>query len=325
MLEQLPDPESRITLSEKHRDRLGIPLSNINWKISDLERRTARRTGELINQEFKRLKLPAPTLPDWLDRYDAFVSRCGEKAHPTGTTRMADSAKEGVVDRNCQVHGMNSLFISGSSVFPTSGVANPTLMMVAMAVRLADWMKKHQFRPRSAEVMKVKPATLRGRFAAASQAKKDTVRTKVAFVGAGRRISQLFLPVLREMSDEFEIVGFTTRSAAGYRRFESQTGIAPFANARELVEATKPAFLIVGVPSGQNEAAIMQLLDLRVPLLTETPAAWTAAGVRRIIRKAKANAVSVAVAEQTPFLPLEQLPREAYGVGRVRRRLRGLQ
>lgn len=306
MLEQLPDPESRITLSEKHRDKLGIPLSNINWKIGDLERRTARRMGELVNHEFKRLNLPAPALPDWLDRYDAFVSRCSEKAHPTGTTRMADSANEGVVDRNCQVHGMNNLFLSGSSVFPTSGAANPTLMIVAMAVRLADWMKKHQFGHQSAEVMNVKPATLRDRFAAASQAKKDAVRTKVAFIGAGQRISQFYVPILRKMSDEFEIVGFTTRSAVGYRRFESQTGIAPFANAKELVEATKPAFLIVGVPAGHNEATIMQLLDLRVPLLTETPAAWTAAGVRRIIRKADANCVSVAVAEQTPFLPLEQ-------------------
>jgi len=55
-----------------------------------------------------------------------------------GTTRMDSSEKRGVVDANCQVHGLNNLFIAGSSVFTTSGSANPTLTIIALALRLAD-------------------------------------------------------------------------------------------------------------------------------------------------------------------------------------------
>ena len=55
-----------------------------------------------------------------------------------GTTRMHVDPAQGVVDADCRVHGIENLFIAGSSVFPTGGYANPTLTIVALAVRLAD-------------------------------------------------------------------------------------------------------------------------------------------------------------------------------------------
>jgi choline dehydrogenase-like flavoprotein len=63
--------------------------------------------------------------------------------HHMGTTRMADDSRQGVVDRNCQVHGIGNFYIAGSSVFPTSGYANPTLTLVALALRLADYVKQN--------------------------------------------------------------------------------------------------------------------------------------------------------------------------------------
>lgn len=141
ILEQIPDPQSRVTLSEDKRDALGMPLSKIDWKISETERHTARRMTQLICEEFKRVGLPVPKVNPWLDQHEDWRSNCVEKAHPTGTTRMSDDPKQGVVDRNCQVHGIDGLFVSGSSVFPTSGAANPTLMIVSSALRLADWLK----------------------------------------------------------------------------------------------------------------------------------------------------------------------------------------
>jgi choline dehydrogenase-like flavoprotein len=54
---------------------------------------------------------------------------------------MHDDPKRGVVDRNNRVHGMGNLFVGDSSVFPTSGYANPTLTIVALALRLADHLK----------------------------------------------------------------------------------------------------------------------------------------------------------------------------------------
>ena len=58
---------------------------------------------------------------------------------------MSDSPKQGVVDRNCKVHEVDGLYIAGSSVFPTAGHANPTLMIVSLAIRLADWLKRREF------------------------------------------------------------------------------------------------------------------------------------------------------------------------------------
>jgi choline dehydrogenase-like flavoprotein len=55
-----------------------------------------------------------------------------------GATRMARSPRDGVVDEHCRVHGVDNLFVAGSSVFPTSGIANPTLTLLALAVRLGD-------------------------------------------------------------------------------------------------------------------------------------------------------------------------------------------
>jgi choline dehydrogenase-like flavoprotein len=55
---------------------------------------------------------------------------------------MANSPSAGVVDVNSKVHGMNNLYVTGSSVFPTYGHANPTLTIVALAFRLADHLRQ---------------------------------------------------------------------------------------------------------------------------------------------------------------------------------------
>ena len=64
--------------------------------------------------------------------------------HQIGTTRMSASPKEGVVDPNGRVHGVGNLYVLGSSVFPTGGAANPTLTIIAMALRMSDWFKQEQ-------------------------------------------------------------------------------------------------------------------------------------------------------------------------------------
>jgi len=55
-----------------------------------------------------------------------------------GATRMHDSPKHGVVDRDCKVHGMSNLYVAGSSVFPTAGANFPTITITALALRLAE-------------------------------------------------------------------------------------------------------------------------------------------------------------------------------------------
>ena len=59
-----------------------------------------------------------------------------------GTTRMSDSPKDGVVDGDCRLHGIENLYLAGSSVFATGGCTNPTLTIVALALRLAAHLSR---------------------------------------------------------------------------------------------------------------------------------------------------------------------------------------
>ena len=140
MCEQFPNPESRVTLSD-HRDRLGIRIPRIDWRVSEEEARTMRRITELMVEQLSRMGFERPTLEEWVRDGAMFPQTFRDVAHPTGTTRMADDPTRGVVDAHCQVHGVAGLFIGGSSVFPTSGQSNPTQTIVALALRLADILK----------------------------------------------------------------------------------------------------------------------------------------------------------------------------------------
>ena len=140
MCEQLPNPDSRITLSDR-RDRLGMRIPRIDWRVSEEEARAMRRITELMVEQLSRMGLEPPVLEEWVRDGAMFPQTIRDAAHPTGTTRMADDPAHGVVDAQCQVHSVYGLFIGGSSVFPTAGQSNPTQMIVALALRLADTLK----------------------------------------------------------------------------------------------------------------------------------------------------------------------------------------
>jgi len=151
MCEQVPDPDSRVTLSDR-RDRLGMRLPRVDWRSSREESRAMRRLAELAAQQFPKAGLPQPILEDWVKNGAEMPSTFVDVAHPTGTTRMSCDVRLGVVDSNCQVHGVQGLFVMGSSVFPTAGHCNPTQMIVALAVRLADHIKAVNQQRQSARV-----------------------------------------------------------------------------------------------------------------------------------------------------------------------------
>jgi choline dehydrogenase-like flavoprotein len=144
MVEQTPDADSRVSLAER-RDRFGVPISRIDWRIGDKERRSIARLTSLIVEEFPHLGLPAPHPMRWVKERDYQAAEFYDPAHPSGTTRMAASPTQGVVDTESQVHGVSGLYIAGSSVFPTNGHANPTMMIVLLAIRLAEQLR-HQSR-----------------------------------------------------------------------------------------------------------------------------------------------------------------------------------
>jgi choline dehydrogenase-like flavoprotein/nucleoside-diphosphate-sugar epimerase len=138
--EQEPQPESRVTLIDS-LDPLGMPRLRIDWRYSPKDIETVRVSLDVIAEELKRagvgtLTYNAETLERDLMRYGAYGG------HHIGTTRMGHDLRTSVVDADCQVHGVGGLFVASSSVFPTSSQANPTLTIVAMALRLGDHLKK---------------------------------------------------------------------------------------------------------------------------------------------------------------------------------------
>ena len=140
VLEAAPNPDSRVTLTTE-RDRLGQNRVRLHWRLSASDKRTLRRSQEIIGTELGRAGLGR--LIVMLDNDDtSWPSSPFHSWHHMGTTRMHVDPRKGVVDENCQVHGISNLFIAGSSVFPTYGCSQPTLTIVALALRLADYVKR---------------------------------------------------------------------------------------------------------------------------------------------------------------------------------------
>lgn len=131
--EAQPLRSRRVELTEA-RDRLGRRRVRVDWSPSELELRSLRRGHELLGRAFSSRGIGRLECSLGTEREPTIeVGR-----HHMGTTRMDADPARGVVDADCRVHGFDNLFIAGCSVFPTAGFANPTLTIVALALRLAD-------------------------------------------------------------------------------------------------------------------------------------------------------------------------------------------
>jgi choline dehydrogenase-like flavoprotein len=134
--EQAPNPQSRVYLSQE-RDKLQMNRLVLDWKVGDDETKSMVRLQELVDSYLKKTHI------GYLDHTSQQLTDLyyTDASHHIGTTRMSNDPRTGVVDSDCRVHGVNNLFLVGSSVFPTSGYANPTLTIVALAIRLAEHLK----------------------------------------------------------------------------------------------------------------------------------------------------------------------------------------
>jgi choline dehydrogenase-like flavoprotein len=135
--EQAPNPASRVRLGTR-RDPFDQPKARLAWRLSSLDLDSIERTQELLGRAFAKARVG--TLTGGLGEVDV-LPNVGGGAHHMGSTRMHSSPRQGVVDADCKVHGVQNLFVSGSSVFPTGGYANPQLTLLALALRLADHLK----------------------------------------------------------------------------------------------------------------------------------------------------------------------------------------
>ncbi len=134
MSEQAPNPMSRVTLSSE-KDRFGRNFARLDWRLSAIDKQSIRRSQEILGKELNRAGLGRLYI-ELSDETPPQAITGGW--HQMGTTRMHRDPRKGVVNEHCRVHGISNLYISGPSVFPTSGYANPALTIVALAVRLAD-------------------------------------------------------------------------------------------------------------------------------------------------------------------------------------------
>jgi choline dehydrogenase-like flavoprotein len=134
--EQIPNPCSRVYLGDD-RDRFGVPRLVLDWVINREESDSVMRLHALVDNHLRRHELGSVVHPAELS--EALYT---DASHHIGTARMSATPRDGVVDEHCRVHGVDNLFIAGSAVFPTAGHANPTLTIVALAIRLAERLRR---------------------------------------------------------------------------------------------------------------------------------------------------------------------------------------
>jgi choline dehydrogenase-like flavoprotein len=133
--EQQPNPQSRVSLSDEI-DSLGMARLNVDWRYTAADVDTVAGALALLESDIRRSQIgrfeyDRDTVEAEMTRYGAYGG------HHIGTARMGSDPRSSVVDADCRVHGVDNLYIAGSATFPTSGQANPTLTLVALALRLA--------------------------------------------------------------------------------------------------------------------------------------------------------------------------------------------
>lgn len=137
--EQAPDPVSCITLEDK-RDALGMRQVRIDWRCNELDVVSVQQAYRVLKRAFERdgvgtIEFDEAMLEEQIRAYGAVGG------HHIGTARMASSPAAGVTDRNAKLFGVGNCYVASGAAMPTSGTANPTFTIVALAIRLADHLK----------------------------------------------------------------------------------------------------------------------------------------------------------------------------------------
>ena len=141
--EQVPNRESRITLSPTQKDAFGMPRAEVNIAFKEIDTESLVTAHNLFAQKYRESGVGEIIYSEaGFRQYLQYkLTHFNSYAHHMGTTRMSDDPETGVIDRNAKVFDIDNLFIAGSSTFTTGSHANPTITVVAQALRLADHLK----------------------------------------------------------------------------------------------------------------------------------------------------------------------------------------
>ena len=139
-LEEEPIFENQISLDETNKDPNGIPLPKIRYKSSLESKKNAKQQLEKLANFFKKENLGRIAMSDDLYNLKEFENL--GNYHHMGGTRIGDSTKDSVVDKDFKVHGVNNLYVSGSSNYRYGTYKNPTFTIIQYSIKLADNLKK---------------------------------------------------------------------------------------------------------------------------------------------------------------------------------------
>ena len=126
------------------QDAVGMPRLALEWQIGDAEQRTLTVVGRRLEGLLRRSQIGAVT---WFDeafdpKEGARLGRVIDQFHHAGGARMSASAQDGVVDADCRVHDTQNLYLASAAVFPSGGCSNPTFTIMALALRLAEHLRR---------------------------------------------------------------------------------------------------------------------------------------------------------------------------------------
>jgi choline dehydrogenase-like flavoprotein len=139
-VEQAPDPQNRIRVSDCKEDTLGVRTTIVDWRVNEPERSTAVRYSQIIRKYLQHAQMdPSQWSQSALEDTGPAMS---DTNHPMGGLRMGTDARRSVVDRDLKVHGLDNLHVASCAVFPSGSSSNPTFTMMALTLRLADHLAR---------------------------------------------------------------------------------------------------------------------------------------------------------------------------------------
>ena len=148
VIEQLAAKENQIILGRR-KDALGHQVCEIDWAFRDDDIMELGRLYKNFEKFWRESSFSLLGDLVWTtDPHKMLQTSEGAVEgiyHPSGTTRMAKSPKDGVVDKNLQVFGVTNLYLGSTSVFPSGGSSNPTMTLILLILRLADHVSKKRF------------------------------------------------------------------------------------------------------------------------------------------------------------------------------------
>jgi len=228
-MEMEPQANNRITLS-KTVDRNGTPISKVTLNLSDLDKKSVIELHKVFAEEIFRANIGI--VESNLEKVDKWPINV-DASHHLGGARMGIDPKYSVVDTDLKVHSVKNLYICGGAVFPTSGCANSTYTMIALAIRLADKLKK-DFDTKSNIIV-------------TNYSQKDS--KNILVIGAGKRVQSDVLPAIKA-TGKFKISGVYAQNLRRIHVGSQEYEVEALNNLNENV-LNQLDYIYVAVPSPQ--------------------------------------------------------------------------